>query len=244
METLRSYLASVVGAQIPWWGRSAERRSAAITAAGALGLCAAYAGAAWMWSPEGQPKTLEFVGTALSFWSVWLSQRRNVLAPLIGVLASVVMGFVFYGVSLMGQAMLQWVYYVPMQLWTWASWTRGGPHGGELPVSHLQLRGRLVIVGLALVLTGVLGSVLDVRDDARFVYWDASIAACSVTALYLMSIKKVEAWWFWTIPIDLSAIGLNLQSGTYMLSVLYGIFFVMGCFGWHQWQRAATRRTA
>jgi nicotinamide mononucleotide transporter len=215
-----------------------------MTAAGSLGLCAAYVGGARLWAPESMPKALEVVGTALSFWSVWLSQRRNVLAPLVGVLASVVMGFVFYGVSLVGQTMLQWVYFVPIQLWTWASWTRGGPNGGELSVTRLKLRGRILAVALTCALTGVLGVVLDVRDDSRFVYWDASIAASSVMALYLMSIKKVEAWWFWTIPIDLSAVGLNLNSGTYMLSVLYGIFFVMGCFGWHQWHRAAAWRTA
>jgi nicotinamide mononucleotide transporter len=85
-----------------------------------------------------------------------------------------------------------------------------------------------------------LGWLLDAGwDDALYTYWDASIVAASVVAMLLLSRKKVESWWLWILPVNVSAIGLYLATGAYMFAALYGLFLVMAFVGLARWIRAA-----
>ena len=46
-------------------------------------------------------------------------------------------------------------------------------------------------------------------------------------AMALMSRKKVESWWFWILPVNVSAIGLYAMAGAYMFTALYLLFLAM-----------------
>ena len=149
------------------------------------------------------------------------------------------MGWVFHSIGLHGQAWLHWGYYVPVQFWAWAEWTRGGEDGTELAVTQLSSQTRGGFVVLLIAITLLLGwSLKSVWKDALHSYWDASIVAASVLAMALMSRKKVESWWLWLLPVDVSAIGLYMQSGASMFAALYGVFLIMACVGLVRWQRA------
>lgn len=228
----------------PWFGRPWEHRQATIAGVGSVALCWLYWMAATRWAPDAVPGPIEFWATATSLWSVWITQRRNVLAMPVGIASVILMGWVFYDIALYGQMLLQWGYYVPAQIWAWAEWTRGGEGRTELTVTRLSPRGRLVTCIALVVGTVILGRVLDAGwGDAVSTYWDASIVAASVLAMVLMARKKVESWWLWIVPIDLSAIGLYLQTGARMFAALYALFLVMAIIGLLKWQRAAADGT-
>ncbi len=226
----------------PWFGRRWEHRHAAGAALGSLLACGAYSAAARSWAPDAAPGTVEFWGTMTSLWSVWITQRRNVLALPVGIVSVVLMGWFFHGVGLRGQTWLHWAYYLPIQLWAWRQWTRGGPEGSELTVTALEPVGRLAVVALVVGLTALLGWLLDTAwEDARYAYWDASIVAASVMAMLLMSAKKVESWWLWIAPVNISAIGLYLRTGAFMFAALYVLFLIMAVVGLVRWTHAARR---
>ena len=229
----------------PWFGRSWEHRHAAVAGLGSLALCALYALAARLWAVDAAPGLIEFTGTMTSLWSVWITQRRNVLALPVGIVSVVLMGWFFHRIGLQGQMLLHFGYYVPIQLWAWAEWTRGGEENTELTVTRLGTGFRLAVVVSIVVLTVVIGRLLDaVWNDALYVYWDASIVAASVVAMALMAKKKVESWWLWILPVDVSAIGLYASSGAFMFSALYVLFLVMACVGLRRWARAAARHAS
>ena len=73
---------------------------------------------------------------------------------------------------------------------------------------------------------------------ALYTYWDASIVAASVMAMVLLSLKKVESWWLWILPVNVSAIGLYLSTEAYMFAALYVLFLVMAFVGLAKWVRA------
>ncbi|MGF1667413.1 MAG: nicotinamide riboside transporter PnuC [Acidimicrobiia bacterium] len=223
----------------PWFGRSWEHRHA-VVAAGSLLACTVYAAATRRFAPDYTPGAIEFAGTATSLWSVWITQRRNVLALPAGIVSVLLMGWFFLQIGLIGQVLLHWAYYLPVQFWAWHQWTRGGDDGGELTVTRSTARARVVTgVGMAAA-TVILGGVLDAGwDSALYTYWDASIVAASVVAMILMSKKKVESWWLWIGPINVSAIGLYLVTGATMFAALYVLFLVMAFVGLARWQRAA-----
>jgi len=68
--------------------------------------------------------------------------------------------------------------------------------------------------------------------------------AASVAAMVLMAKKKVESWWPWIVPVDVSAIGLYAATGAWMFSALYVVFPVVASVGLVRWMRAADRRIA
>lgn len=224
----------------PWWGRRHEHRHAATAFVGSLAACAAYALAARQLAPEVAPGPLEFAGTLTSLWCVWITQRRNVLAMPIGIVSVLLMGAFFWRIGLVGQALLHWVYYVPVQLWGWHEWTRGGAGGGELVVTRLTGRQRLLALAFLASFTLVFGWILSAGwDDAIYTYWDASIVTASVVAQFLLSRKKVESWWLWIVPVDISAIALYVLTGASMFAALYCLFLVMAIVGLVRWHRAA-----
>jgi nicotinamide mononucleotide transporter len=229
----------------PWFGRPWEHRQAAVAAAGSVAACGLYWLGTRRFAPDAVPGWIEFLATVTSLWSVWITQRRNVLALPAGVVSVILMGWFFHDIGLLGQTWLQWGYYLPVQFWAWRQWTRGGEDHTELTVTRLtgSARGAVVVVGV--IATLALGWVLDSGwDDAIYTYWDASIVAASVVAMLLLSKEKVESWWLWILPVNVSAIGLYLSTGAYMFAALYVLFLAMAFVGLARWHQAANERVA
>ncbi|MCP3939766.1 MAG: nicotinamide mononucleotide transporter [Actinomycetia bacterium] len=223
----------------PWFGRPWEHRQAAVAAIGSLAACWLYWFGTRLWAPEVVPSAVEFGGTAASLWSVWITQRRNVLALPAGIISVVLMGWFFRDIGLVGQTWLHWGYYLPVQFWSWSQWTRGGDDRTELIVTRLSNPVRAGVACVGLVATVVFGWVLETGwEDALHTYWDASIVAASVVAMVLLSRKKVESWWLWVLPVNVSAIGLYLSTGAYMFAALYVLFLFMAFVGLAKWMRA------
>ena len=224
----------------PWFGRRWEHRQAAIAAIGSLLACSMYWLGTQRFAPDFVPGWVEFGGTMTSLWSVWITQRRNVLALPVGIVSVILMGWFFRDIGLVGQEWLHWGYYLPVQFWAWAQWTRGGEEQTELLVTRLSNPARVLALAGGAIVTMALGWLLDAGwDDALYTYWDASIVAASVVAMLLLSRKKVESWWLWILPVNVSAIGLYLATGAYMFAALYGLFLVMAFVGLARWIRAA-----
>lgn len=229
----------------PWLGRSWEHRHAVLAGVGSLLACLAYWQATRWFSPEITPGIVEFAGTATSLWSVWITQRRNVLALPIGIVSVALMGWFFLGIGLIGQVFLHWAYYLPVQFWAWQQWTRGGDHGSELTVTTLGRTARLSTAALGVGVTLTLGWTLDAGwASAVYAYWDASIVAASILAMILLSKKKVESWWLWIGPVNISAIALYVATGAYMFAALYVLFLVMAFVGLARWRTAASMAVA
>jgi nicotinamide mononucleotide transporter len=224
---------------VPWFGRTWEHKHAAFAGVGSLFLCTLYYVGTRTFSPEFTPNTLEFTGTFASLWSVWITQKRNVLALPIGIVAVVFMGWFFYDIDLVGQFLLHWVYYVPVQAFAWYHWRQGGQDDTELIVTRVSNPQRAAYAASIIGFTVFFGAVLNAGwDDALYTYWDASIVAASVVAMVLMTQKKYESWWLWIGPVNVSAIILYYQTEAYMFSALYCLFLAMAFVGLDRWMNA------
>lgn len=233
------------GGTAPWFGRPWEHRQAAVAAVGSVAACTLYWLGTKLWAPEVVPGAVEFAGTATSLWSVWITQRRNVLALPAGIVSVALMGWFFRDIGLVGQTWLHWGYYLPVQFWAWSQWTRGGDGQRELTVTSLTGTARVGVFGAGVVATIFLGWVLNAGwEDALYTYWDASIVAASVVAMLLLSLKKVESWWLWILPVNVSAIGLYVSTEAYMFAALYVLFLAMAFVGLAKWMRAESQGIA
>lgn len=228
----------------PWWGRTWEHKHAFVAAIGSLLAGILYWLGTKQFAPEYVPNWIEFTGTVTSLWSVWITQKRNVLALPVGIVSVIFMGYFFLTIDLVGQTWLHWGYYLPVQFWAWYEWTRGGENKTELKVTYLSNRMRVAVLAAGVAFTYLFGWLLTAGwEDALYTYWDASIVAASVVAMVLLSKKKVESWVFWILPVNISAIALYYNTGAYMFAALYVLFLVMAFVGLKRWYVAEQKGT-
>ena len=179
---------------------------------------------------------LEFWSLVFSFACVWLSRTENVLSMATGIVSVVLMGIFLLKVDLVGQGWLQFVFYVPIQLFGWWSWCRGGEGRTELKIGRLVLSGWVLSISF-FFLTWVFFALLfdTLYELPQYLIWDTSIVASSVVAQILMTRKKVECWFFWTFPVNVSALLLYWRADVPAFSFLYLVFLLNAYFGWRQW---------
>lgn len=228
----------VVQGPVPFAGTATDRRSALMGALLAFALTAGYAATAWLLfnTPS---KGVELGSLWAAIASVWLARTENIWCMPFGILAVVLLGWGLFDAGLVAQAWLQYGYFVPIQLAGWWAWTRGGPGRTELPVTRLNFRGWIDVVIGTLGLWIACVVLFDILyADAVWLIWDSSIFAASITAQTLMTFKKRESWWIWTLPVNLSNIGLFIVTGQWAFTMLYALFLVNSIWAWRDWNRA------
>lgn len=224
---------------LPWFGSRVDQRNALRGGVGAFVVTATYVMVA-----RGLDTTTTAV-EAVSLWAslacVWLARIENIWCMPYGLLSVVLLGWYLLDIELVGQGWLQYLYYVPVQLLGWWAWTRGGAGRSELPVTRLALRSwTAVVLAFAALWAATWITFSLLYDSPAYLGWDASITAASVTAQSLMTWKKRESWWFWTVPVNVSAIGLFTVTESWAFVFLYVVFLVNPVWGirtWHQLER-------
>jgi nicotinamide mononucleotide transporter len=223
-------------ARTPWLGRPEDRRAAVRAVAFAVAATAVYVALAQAFARESAPTPLEIAGTIASLACVWLTRRQNVLCMPLGLVGVVASGWYFFGIGLVGQGWLHVAYYVPTQIWGWWEWIRGGEHRTEKPVAWVSPAGRVALLAFLPIGTLALARLFSaLHGPSDLLMWDASIVAASLAAQWLMTLKRIESWLLWLIPVDVSAVLLYLASGAYLFAALYALYLVIASLGLRDW---------
>jgi nicotinamide mononucleotide transporter len=98
------------------------------------------------------------------------------------------------------------------------------------------MKGRLWALGATIAATVATGWFFATYTNAAAPWFDAFIAAASVTGQTLQSYRKFECWLWW-IPVDIVAVGVYAWKGLYPTTGLYAIFLVMSVAGLVSWRR-------
>ena len=221
---------------LPWFGNRVDQGHALLVGVGAFLVTAAYVLVARGFDTA--TTEVEAVSLWASLACVWLARIENIWCMPYGLVSVVLLGWYLLDIELVGQGWLQYVYYVPVQLVGWWAWSRGGAGRGELPVTHLTFRSWLAVLGAFGMLWAVTWLTFSwLYDSTAYLGWDSSITAASVTAQSLMTWKKRESWWFWTAPVNVSAIGLFVVTEAWAFVFLYVVFLVNSLWGIRTWRR-------
>lgn len=218
----------------PFFGTSADKKEAMISLGGSLLLTLLYTTVA---------KQLDTITSSLEFWSlvfsftcVWLSRTENIYSMHAGIISSIYMGIFLLRIELVGQGWIQFVYYIPIQLYGWWAWCRGGEQKTELPVTKLNARLWLItLFGFTTIWLGARILFGAIYENPQYIWWDTSIVAASIAAQSLMTLKKVESWVFWFFPVNVSSIVLYLYTDVPAFAVMYTVFLANAAWGWRQW---------
>ena len=179
--------------------------------------------------------TWEIIATILGLISVWLTVRQNILCWPTGLVMVGLYVVIFFRARLYADAGLQ-VVYIALQIYGWYEWQRGGKGHSKLTVTRITLRLGLLLSGVAILATALMGYGLATKTDAALPYWDSAATAMSLVAQWMLARKLIENWLVW-IAVDVLSIGIYIVKGLYPTTVLYAAFLVLAALGWIEWRK-------
>ena len=198
---------------------------------------------------------LEFWGTVLYLWSVWLVGRGSIWTWPIGNVAVVLYAVLFWRIRLYADLAEQVYFFVAGFYGWWAWWRRGrGAAAGEggLPIGYGSRQANAV--WLAVIVVGSALSTLALRrvhlwlplwfpEPAAYPLLDVSTTIMSFVAMILMAWRRVECWYLWLL-VDVVDIGLYAAKEVWLLSAVYVLFLVLAIKGLRHWRALATAEIA
>ncbi len=189
---------------------------------------------------------VEFIGTILYLWSVWLIAKRNILTWAIGIVSVLLYMILFYQIRLYSDTIEQ-IYYLGASIYGWRIWNKSPKDDGQITdVKYSDSKNLIlwvVFTGMISVAFGYFMSRVHLflpvifPEAASFPYLDAITTIMSFSAMWLMAKKKIESWIYWII-VDVVGIWLYFVKDVKFLSLLYVILLIMAFNGLRMWHKS------
>jgi nicotinamide mononucleotide transporter len=188
---------------------------------------------------------LEFIGTVLYLWSVWLIAKRNILTWPVGIISVLLYMILFYQIRLYSDTIEQ-VYYLGASVYGWWVWNTS-PKDNEQIADVKYGNSKSLILWAAFtafvsIIFGFLISRIHILlpaifpEAASFPYLDALTTIMSFSAMWLMAQKKTESWVYWII-VDIIGIWLYFVKDVRFISLLYVTLLIMAVNGLRMWHK-------
>ena len=193
---------------------------------------------------EGMRNTswLEYVAVFSGIVSVWYSRKENILVYPIGLINTIFYIYLSFKGSLFGEAAVNF-YYTVMSIYGWILWTKKDAHKQQ--IVHIQFSDKkwwsyqLIFFGAFYIVIYLLLTYLKKAFAPGIIPWaDALASSAAFTAMWLMTKKKVESWYWWMLT-NISSIPLYFVKQYVFTSVYYFILLAMSVFGLIEWKRRA-----
>lgn len=176
---------------------------------------------------------LEALAVGLGLANIVLLVRRSVWNFAFGIAMVSLYAAIFFEQRLYALAGLQ-IFFIAANLYGWTLWLRAGGAEARVEVQWLGRLARLLWLSVTLVSTAVLATLLHDLTDETMAYPEAAIAAASLVAQILLSLRKIESWVLW-IAIDLGSIALYSARDLHLTAGLYAAFLVLSVLGLREW---------
>lgn len=179
------------------------------------------------------PGLFEGAATWLTLVCVLLANRQNNWTWPTGIISVLMFGWIFYEAQLYSSAVMNALYYFPVQFLGWYQWVKGGKNGGErTPVWAYNTERFEILLGILVCIVG--WAVFLHWTDAVSIWWDAAILGISIVAQWIMNYKRIEAWFLW-IAVDIISPIIYWTNGLYLIASLYALFLGIAIHGAYSW---------
>lgn len=189
---------------------------------------------------------LGFVSAICGILTVILAAKGKIATFVFGAVQSATYAYISYGYQLYGEAMLNALFFLPMQVVGWLLWRRHRATAQAVTSRGEDILARRLTAKQWLILTPVLlatigGYALLLTElSARQVQLDSVIVVLSVVAQILMALRFAEQWLLWivinVITITMWAITLvTTGGGDWAIFVMWCAFLVNSIYGYRNW---------
>ncbi|MEA5605887.1 nicotinamide riboside transporter PnuC [Nostoc sp. UHCC 0252] len=193
---------------------------------------------------------IEFFGTIFYLWSVWLISQRKILTWPVGIVSVLLYMVLFYQIRLYSD-MIEQIYYLGVSVYGWWRWSTPKLDSGDiLNVRYSPTRKIVLSASVTIAISFAIGALMSqihlilpaiFPEQASFPYLDALTTVMSFTAMWLMTHKRIESWYYW-IVVDIIGIWLYDIKGVKFIAFLYVILLLMAINGLISWLKAVKVR--
>lgn len=187
-------------------------------------------------------KIVEIIAVVFGVLSVWYARKENILVFPFGIINVLIYIYICISTQLYANAGINVVYFLT-NVYGWYNWSRTNDEQGTLQISRNTNLQNILWFSAAIVLYGVIVLILRTANQDDPVYlnsilpWiDGMNASFFLCATVLMTIKKIENWWFW-IAGNIISIPVYFSQGLYFTSLQYAIFLVIAIMGLREWNK-------
>lgn len=192
---------------------------------------------------------IEFVAVIFGVMSVWYAQKENIWVFPFGIVNVLIYIYICISAQLYANAGINAVYFLT-NVYGWYNWSRTNDNEESLQISRNTKRQNVLWFLFAVVLYGVTVWILRSANQNDPAYlnsilpWiDGMNTSFFLCATLLMTVKKIENWWFW-IAGNIISIPVYLSQGLYFTSFQYAVFLVIAIMGLRGWNKRWAERNA
>ena len=187
-----------------------------------------------IYSKEG---ILGFTASVTGMLSVILVAKGKISNYYFGIINVVIYGFISYNSKYYGEAMLNILYFLPMQIIGFMMWRRNNVNideSKEVKAERMTAKEIIlwsVLSGIAVIVYGIILKKLNNTLPMA----DSFTTVLSVTAMILMVKRYIEQWIVW-IMIDIVAIYMWLFiKSDYNITIMWTAYLVNAVYGLYNW---------
>lgn len=173
----------------------------------------------------------ETAAVFFSFGSTWLCTRQVRFNYVFGVVATILLSYVFYTSGLFGSMALN-LYLIPTVIYGWFVW---GKDANTRPVMHVTPKASVLYIGFT-ALTWI-GAFFTIRAlGGTMGALDGWLLIGSILAQYLMDRKKIENWIIWSL-VNVVSVYVYFSNELYLLAAQFLFFLANAIFAYFQWRK-------
>ena len=190
---------------------------------------------------------IEIVAVVFGVLSVWYAHKENIWVFPLGIINVLIYIYICISTQLYANASINAVYFLT-NVYGWYNWSRTNDEQGTLQISRNTIKQNVLWFISAILLYGAITWILRIanQDDPAYLnsilpWIDGMNASFFLCATILMTIKKIENWWFW-IAGNVLSIPVYFSQGLYFTSLQYAIFLVIAIMGLREWNKRWVER--
>ena len=185
---------------------------------------------------------LEYIAVVAGIISVWLSKKENIYVFPIGLINTVIYIFLSLDQSLFGEASVN-LYYTIMSIYGWMIWNKRDKrrHRMVRVTQSTKSEWAMHTAFFAAFYAAIFFSLTYLKANfapGAIPWADAFASATAFTAMWLMTKKKVESWYWW-IATNIASIPLYFVKHFVLTSAYYCILLVLAYMGLQEWKKRA-----
>ena len=185
---------------------------------------------------------VEAIGDLLGIANIILLTRRSIWNFPVGIAMVSMLGYVFFRAHLYSDTLTQFYFFI-VQIIGWAAWLRHREPDGAVVVETSTPKQLALYLLATATISLILGAFMAHYLHAAFPYWDATVAAASVIAQLMLTVRRIENWLWW-IASNLISIVIYPLKGLYLTAALYAFMMTLSLLGYLAWRKQLAAQRA
>ena len=183
-----------------------------------------------------ESSVLQIFGAVFGIVYVFLVAKEKRISQIFGIVSTAIYGLLMYNGGLYGTSIYDFVYCIPIQIYTFYTWGKNKDGKNKKEISRYSNIQRIIFILIVIVLTLIYVLVAS-KLSVNFPLVDGVSIILGLFGMYFVSQKKIEQWYafiisnivtivYWTILCaqDISNLPMLLMWAVYIINNSYGLY--------------------